>query len=66
LKLTTAVLVAETVAMPATLAAAAHSEVMTIEIAQAVAQEAMMKCRAGGHRVTVTVVDHARAESRDC
>ena len=34
-------------------------KVLTIEVAQAIAQEAMMKCRAGGHRVTVTVVDQA-------
>jgi uncharacterized protein GlcG (DUF336 family) len=34
-------------------------KVMTIDVAQAIAQEAMLKCRADGYKVTVTVVDHA-------
>ena len=32
---------------------------MTIEVAQAIAQEAMKVCRARGQKITVTVVDHA-------
>ena len=60
MKLTKAALVAAIVALPAALAAQLPTQkVMTVEVAQAIAQEAMMKCRAGGHRVTVTVVDHA-------
>jgi uncharacterized protein GlcG (DUF336 family) len=60
MKLTKAALVAAIVALPATLAAQLPTQkVMTVEVAQAIAQEAMMKCRAGGHKVTVTVVDHA-------
>jgi uncharacterized protein GlcG (DUF336 family) len=34
-------------------------KVMTVDVAQTIAQEAMMKCRADGYKVTVTVVDHA-------
>jgi len=60
MKLTKAVLIALTIALPATPAAQLPTQkVLTVEVAQAIAQEAMMKCRAGGHRVTVTVVDQA-------
>ena len=34
-------------------------KLLTIELAQTIAQEAMAKCRADGYKVTVTVVDHA-------
>ena len=34
-------------------------KVLTVELAQTIAQEAMAKCRADGFKVTVTVVDHA-------
>ena len=34
-------------------------KLLTIDVAQAIAQEAMMKCRADGYKVTVTVVDSA-------
>lgn len=34
-------------------------KVITIDIANTIAQEAMAKCRADGYKVTVTVVDHA-------
>ena len=34
-------------------------KVLTIELAQTIAQEAMAKCRADGFKVTVTVVDSA-------
>ena len=34
-------------------------KLLTIDVAQTIAQEAMMKCRADGYKVTVTVVDHA-------
>jgi uncharacterized protein GlcG (DUF336 family) len=34
-------------------------KVLTIDVAQTIAQEAMLKCRADGYKVTVTVVDHA-------
>jgi len=59
MKTAKALLVALTVALPATLTAQLPTQkILTVEIAQAIAQEAMLKCRAGGHRVTVTVVDH--------
>lgn len=32
-------------------------KVLTLDVAQAIAQEAMAKCRADGYKVTVTVVD---------
>jgi uncharacterized protein GlcG (DUF336 family) len=35
------------------------TKLLTVEVAQALAQEAMTKCRADGYRVTVTVVDAA-------
>lgn len=60
MNLVKAVLIGALVALPATTAAQLPSQkVLTIEVAQAIAQEAMMKCRATGHHVTVTVVDHA-------
>ena len=34
-------------------------KVLTIEVAQTIAQEAMASCRASGYKVTVTVVDSA-------
>lgn len=34
-------------------------KVLTIDVAQTLAQEAMMKCRSDGYKVTVTVVDSA-------
>ena len=34
-------------------------KVLTIDVAQAIAQDAMAQCRANGYKVTVTVVDHA-------
>jgi uncharacterized protein GlcG (DUF336 family) len=34
-------------------------KMLTIDVAQAIAQETMMKCRADGYKVTVTVVDSA-------
>jgi uncharacterized protein GlcG (DUF336 family) len=34
-------------------------KMLTIDVAQTIAQEAMMKCRADGYKVTVTVVDSA-------
>ena len=34
-------------------------KVLTLEVAQTIAQEALAKCRADGYKVTVTVVDHA-------
>jgi uncharacterized protein GlcG (DUF336 family) len=34
-------------------------KVLSVEVAQTIAQESMMKCRADGYKVTVTVVDHA-------
>ena len=60
MKLTKAALAAAIVALPAALAAQLPTQkVMTIEVAQAIAQEAMMVCRARGQKITVTVVDHA-------
>jgi len=59
MNLTKAALIAATVALPVTPAAQLPTQkILTVEVAQAIAQEAMMTCRAGGHRVTVTVVDH--------
>jgi len=34
-------------------------KVLTLEVAQIIAQEALAKCRADGYKVTVTVVDGA-------
>src|SRR5271170_738342 len=34
-------------------------KVLTIDVAEAIAQGAMAQCRANGYKVTVTVVDHA-------
>src|SRR5260370_33907588 len=34
-------------------------KVLTLDLAQTIAQEALAKCRADGYKVTVTVVDHA-------
>jgi uncharacterized protein GlcG (DUF336 family) len=34
-------------------------KVLTIDVAQTIAQDAMAQCRANGYKVTVTVVDHA-------
>jgi uncharacterized protein GlcG (DUF336 family) len=34
-------------------------KVLTIDVAQAMAQAAMLQCRAEGYKVTVTVVDSA-------
>ncbi len=34
-------------------------KVLTVDVAHTIAQEAMMKCRADGYKVTVTVVDSA-------
>jgi len=34
-------------------------KMLTVDVAQAIAQEAMLKCRADGFKVTVRVVDHA-------
>jgi len=33
--------------------------VLTVDVAQTIAQDAMAQCRANGYKVTVTVVDHA-------
>src|SRR5215467_5572018 len=60
MKLVKAAIIASTVALPVTLGAQLPTQkVLTVEVAQAIAQEAMMKCRATGHKVTVTVVDQA-------
>ena len=34
-------------------------KVLTLDVAQKIAQEALAKCRADGYKVSVTVVDHA-------
>ena len=34
-------------------------KILTLEVAQQIAQEALAKCRADGYKVSVTVVDHA-------
>ena len=38
-----------------------NSKVLTLEVAQAIAQETMAKCRADGYKVTVLVVDGLNA-----
>ena len=35
---------------------------LTVDLAQAIAQEAMAKCRADGYKISVRVVDHANIE----
>lgn len=54
------------IALVATAAAAASfaqglpvQKVLTLELAQTIAQEALAKCRADGYKVSVTVVDSA-------
>ena len=37
-------------------------KVLTVDVAQAIAHEAMAKCRADGYKVSVRVVDHANIE----
>jgi uncharacterized protein GlcG (DUF336 family) len=37
-------------------------KVLTVDVAQAIAQEAMAKCRSDGYKVSVRVVDHANIE----
>lgn len=53
-------------AAAAVLAASAHaqlpsSKILTVDVAQEIAHEAMMKCRAEGYHVTVLVVDGLNA-----
>ena len=38
------------------------SRILTLDVAQTIAQEAMAKCRADGYKVSVRVVDHANIE----
>jgi uncharacterized protein GlcG (DUF336 family) len=38
-----------------------NSKILTVDVAQAIAQEAMAKCRADGYKVTVLVVDGLNA-----
>ncbi len=38
-----------------------QQKILTVEVAQTIAQEAMLKCRADGFKVTVTVVDAGNA-----
>ena len=58
MKLAKAAFAAAIVALPATLGAQLPTQkVLTVEVAQAIAQEAMAKCRADGYHVTVLVVD---------
>ena len=37
-------------------------KMLTVDVAQTIAQEAMAKCRADGYKVSVRVVDHANVE----
>ena len=52
---------ASAAALPASMLAQGlpTQKMLTIDVAQTIAQEAMMKCRADGYKVTVTVVDSA-------
>src|SRR5713101_6472022 len=56
-----AVLAAATAAWSVTMLAQGlpTQKMLTIDVAHTIAQEAMMKCRADGYKVTVTVVDSA-------
>ena len=38
------------------------TKILTVDVAQTIAQEAMAKCRADGYKVSVRVVDHANIE----
>ena len=38
-----------------------QQKILTVDVAQTIAQEAMLKCRADGFKVTVTVVDAGNA-----
>jgi uncharacterized protein GlcG (DUF336 family) len=52
------ILAAMAAALPAgALAQLPTQKVLTVEVAQTIAQESMAKCRADGYKVTVTVVD---------
>jgi uncharacterized protein GlcG (DUF336 family) len=44
---------------PSAFAQLPSQKMLTIDVAQTIAQEAMMKCRQDGYKVTVTVVDSA-------
>jgi uncharacterized protein GlcG (DUF336 family) len=44
---------------PAAFAQLPTTKVLTVDVAQTIAQEAMTKCRENGYKVTVTVVDSA-------
>jgi uncharacterized protein GlcG (DUF336 family) len=60
MEITKGLFVTALLALPVTLAAQLPTQKMlTVEVAQTIAHEALMACRAGGHRVTVTVVDQA-------
>jgi len=48
-----------TISAGSVLAQLPTQKVLTIDLAQTIAQEAMLKCRADGYKVSVTVVDHA-------
>jgi uncharacterized protein GlcG (DUF336 family) len=63
MKLTTfAVLAAASVAFSTSaFAQLPPSKILTLDVAQAIAQEAMAKCRADGYKVTVLVVDALNA-----
>ena len=63
MKLTTfAVLTAATAAIPAgAFAQLPTSKVLTLDVAQTIAQEALAKCRADGYKVSVLVVDGLNA-----
>jgi uncharacterized protein GlcG (DUF336 family) len=53
-------LIGALIAFPTTLVAQLPTQkVLTVDIAETIAHEAMMACRARGQRITVTVVDQA-------
>jgi uncharacterized protein GlcG (DUF336 family) len=62
MKLTTfAVLTAAAVFSTSAFAQLPPSKILTLDVAQTIAQEAMAKCRADGYKVTVLVVDALNA-----
>src|SRR5580692_3781472 len=61
MKLTTLAVLAAAAFSTSAFAQLPPSKILTLDVAQAIAQEAMAKCRADGYKVTVLVVDALNA-----
>ena len=61
MKLTTFAVLAATAFSTSAFAQLPQSRILTLDVAQTIAQEAMAKCRADGYKVTVLVVDALNA-----